>query len=83
MGRLDGRVALITGAARGQGQAEAERFVAEGALVMIADDSIFLDPDTKTMGAQGNPKELLKHTTDPKLKAFLTRGEFQLLLLLF
>jgi 3alpha(or 20beta)-hydroxysteroid dehydrogenase len=37
MGRLDGRVALITGAARGQGQAEAERFVAEGALVMLAD----------------------------------------------
>jgi 3alpha(or 20beta)-hydroxysteroid dehydrogenase len=37
MGRLDGRVALITGAARGQGQAEAERFVAEGALVMVAD----------------------------------------------
>ncbi|MEO8694744.1 MAG: glucose 1-dehydrogenase [Acidimicrobiales bacterium] len=37
MGRLDGRVALITGAARGQGQAEAERFAAEGALVMLAD----------------------------------------------
>ena len=37
MGRLDGRVALITGAARGQGQAEAERFVAEGARVMLAD----------------------------------------------
>jgi len=37
MGRLDGRVALITGAARGQGQAEAERFVAEGARVMLTD----------------------------------------------
>ena len=34
---LDGRVALITGAARGQGQAEAERFVAEGAKVMLND----------------------------------------------
>ena len=34
---LDGRVALITGAARGQGQAEAERFVAEGAKVMLTD----------------------------------------------
>src|SRR6476661_236170 len=31
-------------------------------IFMIADDSIFLDPDTKTMGAQGNPKELLKHS---------------------
>jgi phospholipid/cholesterol/gamma-HCH transport system ATP-binding protein len=45
-------------------------------IFMIADDSIFLDADTKTMRAQGNPKELLKHSTDAKLKAFLTRGEF-------
>jgi len=45
-------------------------------IFMIADDSIFLDADTKTMRAQGNPKELLKHSTDAKLRAFLTRGEF-------
>ena len=37
MGRLDGKIALITGAARGQGAAAARRFVAEGARVMIAD----------------------------------------------
>jgi 3alpha(or 20beta)-hydroxysteroid dehydrogenase len=36
-GRLDGKVALITGAARGQGEAEARRFVAEGAAVVVAD----------------------------------------------
>ena len=44
-------------------------------IFMIADDSIFLDADTKTMLAQGNPNELLKHSTDSKLRAFLTRGE--------
>src|SRR5467141_345601 len=44
-------------------------------IFMIADDSIFLDADTKTMRAQGNPNELLKLSTDAKLRAFLTRGE--------
>ncbi len=35
--RLAGRRALITGGARGQGEAHARRFVAEGAQVVIAD----------------------------------------------
>jgi 3alpha(or 20beta)-hydroxysteroid dehydrogenase len=37
MGRLAGKVALITGAARGQGEAAVRAFVDEGARVMIAD----------------------------------------------
>ncbi|MEU8676923.1 glucose 1-dehydrogenase [Streptomyces sp. NPDC048560] len=37
MGKLDGRVVIITGAARGQGEQEARLFVAEGARVVIAD----------------------------------------------
>jgi NAD(P)-dependent dehydrogenase (short-subunit alcohol dehydrogenase family) len=37
MGRLDGKVALISGAARGQGEAEARMFAAEGASVVLGD----------------------------------------------
>lgn len=35
--RLEGRVVLISGAARGQGEAEARLFVAEGACVVLGD----------------------------------------------
>jgi 3alpha(or 20beta)-hydroxysteroid dehydrogenase len=37
MGQLDGRVAIITGGARGQGAAEARLFAAEGATVYLTD----------------------------------------------
>jgi 3alpha(or 20beta)-hydroxysteroid dehydrogenase len=46
-GRLEGKVAIISGAARGQGLAEAERFAAEGAIVIAGDvldhDGVHLD----------------------------------------
>jgi 3alpha(or 20beta)-hydroxysteroid dehydrogenase len=49
MGRLDGKVALISGAARGQGAAEARLFVAEGARVLLGD---VLDAEGKEVAAE-------------------------------
>ena len=44
-------------------------------IFTIADNSVFLDANTRTMRAQGNPRELLKNSTDPAVREFLTRGE--------
>ena len=43
-------------------------------IFAIADNSVFLDTNTRTMRAQGNPRELLKNSTDPYVREFLTRG---------
>jgi len=44
-------------------------------IFAIANNSVFLDPETKTMIAQGDPKKLLAESEDPKVISFLTRGE--------
>jgi phospholipid/cholesterol/gamma-HCH transport system ATP-binding protein len=44
-------------------------------IFAIGDNSVFLDPDTRTMLATGNPKTLLAESKDPKIQSFLTRGE--------
>ena len=44
-------------------------------IFAIADDCIFLDPETRTMIATGNPRDLRDHSPDPKVRRFLLRGE--------
>jgi phospholipid/cholesterol/gamma-HCH transport system ATP-binding protein len=44
-------------------------------IFAIGDNSVFLDTNTRTMRAQGNPRELLKNSTDPGVREFLTRGQ--------
>jgi phospholipid/cholesterol/gamma-HCH transport system ATP-binding protein len=41
----------------------------------IGNNSVFLDPDTKTMIAAGDPKRLLAESKDPRVVRFLTRGQ--------
>jgi len=44
-------------------------------IFAIADDAVFLDADTRRMIAQGNPKELVAHCPEEKVRRFLTRGK--------
>ncbi len=44
-------------------------------IFAISDDSVFLDPETKTMIAHGNPKELRDHSENETVRKFLSRGE--------
>jgi 3alpha(or 20beta)-hydroxysteroid dehydrogenase len=59
MGRLDSKIALITGGARGQGAAEAERFVAEGATVYITD--VLVEDGEATAERLGDGVNFLEH----------------------
>ncbi|MFZ2312579.1 MAG: ATP-binding cassette domain-containing protein [Methylobacter sp.] len=44
-------------------------------IFAIGTNSVFLDPETKTMLATGSPKKLLAESNDAKIIQFLTRGE--------
>jgi len=44
-------------------------------IFAIGNNSVFLDPDTKTMVAAGDPKQLLAESKDPRVIQFLTRGK--------
>jgi phospholipid/cholesterol/gamma-HCH transport system ATP-binding protein len=44
-------------------------------IFTIGNNSVFLDAETRTMTASGDPKELLAHPPNPTVHRFLTRGE--------
>jgi phospholipid/cholesterol/gamma-HCH transport system ATP-binding protein len=44
-------------------------------IFAIADNSVFLDADTKTAIAWGNPRDLARNCPEAKVRAFLSRGD--------
>ena len=44
-------------------------------IFAIGNNSVFLDPETKTMLAVGDPKKLRDESENPTIRKFLTRGE--------
>lgn len=69
MGLLDGKVVLVTGAARGQGEAEARRCVAEGATVFVAD--VLDELGEQAAGAMGAQYVHLDVTSAPQWEAVI------------
>ncbi|HEX4504315.1 MAG TPA: SDR family NAD(P)-dependent oxidoreductase, partial [Alphaproteobacteria bacterium] len=58
MGRLDGKVAIVTGGARGMGAATARLFAREGAQVVLTD---LLDTQGEAVAADIGPSALFLH----------------------
>ncbi len=44
-------------------------------IFAVGNNSVFLDAESKTMIATGDPKRLLAESEDPRVREFLTRGE--------
>jgi ABC-type transporter Mla maintaining outer membrane lipid asymmetry ATPase subunit MlaF len=67
-GRID------SGAVRGLGTTMVVVTHELASIFTIADDAVFLDPETKTLLTTGNPRALRGHSEIPKVRAFLNRG---------
>jgi len=81
VGFLDGRVALITGAASGQGRAAALRFSDEGAAIVVADIADAGSAETVELVEQGGGRALAVHAdvsqrTDCDAMVEAARGTF-------
>jgi phospholipid/cholesterol/gamma-HCH transport system ATP-binding protein len=46
-----------------------------GSIFTIGNNSVFLDAESRTQIATGDPKELPDHSDDLRVVTFLTRGE--------
>jgi NAD(P)-dependent dehydrogenase (short-subunit alcohol dehydrogenase family) len=77
MGKLDGKVAVITGAASGMGRATALRFAREGAAIVVADLNSQAGEATVAEVAGTGGRAVFQHTDvgdDAAIKALIDRA---------
>jgi NAD(P)-dependent dehydrogenase (short-subunit alcohol dehydrogenase family) len=77
MGKLDGKVAVITGAASGMGRATALRFAREGAAIVVADLNSQAGEETIGEIAATGGRAVFQHTdvaNDAAIKAMIDRA---------
>jgi NAD(P)-dependent dehydrogenase (short-subunit alcohol dehydrogenase family) len=77
MGKLDGKVAVITGSASGMGRATALRFAKEGAAVVVADLNSQAGEETISEIAAAGGRAVFQHTdvsSDAGIKALIDRA---------
>src|SRR5690349_5099541 len=77
MGKLEGKVAVITGAASGMGRATALRFAREGAAVVVADLNSQAGEQTIGEIAAAGGQAVFQHTDvsrDDNIKALIDRA---------
>ena len=74
MGRLSGRVAFITGAARGQGRTHAVRLAEEGADVVISDICAKVETNGVAAATSDDLAETVRPGREDRPARHLARG---------
>lgn len=78
MGKLEGQIAIITGGAKGIGRAFCERFVAEGAKIIVADIDVKAAQDTSNALGEAAHAVSLDVTDQASIDAMIeaTKAQF-------
>lgn len=75
MGKLEGKIALVTGAARGQGRSHALRLAEEGADIVAVDIAAPIETAIHTLGTPEDLAETVRMVEDMDRRILAARGD--------